>query len=203
MARPKRQEERRSQLVAAAQRAIAAHGPDGARLNRVAEEAGLTSGAVLYYYPDVDELMFEANRAGMERFYEGRVRMLERLDDDPVARLLALAKSGLPNGPGDTEVRLLCELGGSAGRNPLMASLLTTLYDRQVGMYQVVLEQGAARGIFTLVQPSLVIARNLVALEDAYGYRIIARHPTIGHDAALELIVSYARLATGHALTSS
>lgn len=200
MARPKRQEERRSQLVAAAQRAIAAHGPDGARLNRVAEEAGLTSGAVLYYYPDVDELMFEANRAGMERFYEGRVRMLELLDDDPVVRLLALAKSGLPSGPGDTEVRLLCELGGSAGRNPLMASLLTTLYDRQVGMYQVVLEQGAARGIFALAQPSLVVARNLVALEDAYGYRIIAKHPTIDHDAALALIVAYAQLATGHAL---
>ncbi|MGI9824676.1 TetR/AcrR family transcriptional regulator [Agromyces sp. Marseille-Q5079] len=203
MARPKRQEERRSQLVAAAQRAIAAHGPEGARLNRVAEEAGLTSGAVLYYYPDVDELMFEANRAGMERFYEGRVRMLEQLDDDPVTRLLALARSGLPSGPGDTEVRLLCELGGSAGRNPLMASLLTTLYDRQVGMYQVVLEQGAARGLFTLAQPSLVTARNLVALEDAYGYRIIAGHPTIDHEGAFQLIVAYARLATGHALTPS
>ncbi|MFE6967630.1 TetR/AcrR family transcriptional regulator [Agromyces sp. NPDC057679] len=203
MARPKRQEERRSQLVAAAQRAIAAHGPDGARLNRVAEEAGLTSSAVLYYYPDIDELMFEANRAGMERFYEARVRMLEQLPDDPVARLLALAESGLPSGPGDTEVRLLCELGGSAGRNPLMASLLTTLYDRQVGMYQVVLEQGAARGIFALTQPSLVIARNLVALEDAYGYRIIAGHPTIDHDGALDLIVASARLATGHALTPS
>jgi AcrR family transcriptional regulator len=203
MARPKRQEERRSQLVAAAQRAIAAHGPDGARLNRVAEEAGLTSGAVLYYYPDIDELMFEANRAGMERFYEGRVRMLERLDDDPVQRLVALAKSGLPRSSDDTEVRLLCELGGSAGRNPLMASLLTTLYDRQVGMYQVVLEQGAARGIFRLAQPSVVTARNLVALEDAYGYRIIAKHPTLDHDAALELILAYARMATGHELTSA
>ncbi|MBM7832242.1 AcrR family transcriptional regulator [Agromyces cerinus] len=202
MARPKRQEERRSQLVAAAQRAIAAHGPDGARLNRVAEEAGLTSGAVLYYYPDIDELMFEANRAGMERFYEERVRMLEALDDDPVLRLTALVDSGLPRGSDDTEVRLLCELGGSAGRNPLMASLLTTLYDRQVGMYQVVLEQGAARGHFALAQPSLVIARNLVALEDAYGYRIIAKHPTLDHAAARELLLAYARLATGHALTS-
>ncbi|WP_127791999.1 TetR/AcrR family transcriptional regulator [Agromyces sp. LHK192] len=202
MARPKRQEERRSQLVAAAQRAIAAHGPDGARLNRVAEEAGLTSGAVLYYYPDIDELMFEANRAGMERFYEERVRMLESLDDDPVARLVALVDSGLPRDSDDTEVRLLCELGGSAGRNPLMASLLTTLFDRQVGMYQVVLEQGAARGLFTLSQPTLVIARNLVALEDAYGYRMVAKHPTIDHVAARELLLAYARLATGHTLTA-
>ena len=202
VARPKRQEERRSQLVAAAQRAIAVHGPDGARLNRVAEQAGLTPGAVLYYYPDIDVLMFEANRAGMERFYEGRVRMLDGLDDDPVVRLAALIRSGLPSGSDDTEVRLLCELGGSAGRNPLMASLLTTLYDRQVGMYQVVLEQGAARGVFQLKLPTQVIARNLVALEDAYGYRIIAQHPTIDHATASELILAHARLATGHALTS-
>ena len=156
------------------QRAIAAHGLDGARLNRVADEAGLTSGAVLYYYPDIDDLVLEATRAGMERFYEQRVRMMEALDEDPVARLIALIDSGLPSDPEDIEVRLLCELGGSAGRHPVMAFVLTTLFDRQVGMYQVVLEQGAARGMFTLTQPSLTIARNLVALEDAYGYRMVA-----------------------------
>lgn len=202
MARPKRQEQRRSELVAAAQRTIANHGPDGARLNRVAEEAGLTSGAVLYYYPNIDDLVLEANRAGMDRFYEQRVRMLEALPDDPVARILALIRSGLPSDAQDTEVRLLCELGGSAGRNPISAALLTSLYDRQVSMYQVVLEQGAARGIFALHGDSLSIARNLVALEDAYGYRMVAQHPTIDHGAASQLIIGFARLATGHALTS-
>lgn len=202
MARPRRQEQRRSELVAAAQRAIAQHGPDGARLNRVAEEAGLTSGAVLYYYPNIDDLVLEANRAGMERFYEQRVKMLESLPDDPVQRILALIRSGLPTDAMDTEVRLLCELGGSAGRNPISAALLTSLYDRQVSMYQVVLEQGAARGIFTLQTDSLSIARNLVALEDAYGYRMVAQHPVIDHATAVALIVGYARLATGHALAS-
>lgn len=203
MARPKRQEQRRSELVAAAQRAIAQHGPDGARLNRVAEEAGLTSGAVLYYYPNIDDLVLEANRAGMDRFYEQRVRMLEALPDDPVTRILALIDSGLPHDGNDTEVRLLCELGGSAGRNPISAALLTSLYDRQVSMYQVVLEQGAARGVFRLASDSLTIARNLVALEDAYGYRIVAQHPLIDHDTATRLIVDTARLATGHELTSA
>ena len=57
------------------------------------------------------------------------------------------------------------------------AALLTALYDRQVSMYQTILELGAARGDFTLTADSLTIARNLVALQDAYGYRIVARHP--------------------------
>lgn len=41
---------------------------------------------------------------------------------------------------------------------------------------------------------------NLVALEDPYGYRIVARHPTIRHDEAAEPILAYARLATGNPL---
>lgn len=202
VARPKRQDARRDELVAAAQRAILKSGPDGVKLNRVAAEAGLTSGAVLYYYPDIDELVLEANRVGMERFYDERIRMMEALPDDPVVRLCALVDSGLPRHGDDIGVRLLCELGGSAGRNPVLAALLTTLYDRQVTMYQVVLEQGTARGLFTLSGTSLRIARNLVALEDAYGYRIVARHPSIGHDEAAALLLDYARLATGHPLTA-
>lgn len=202
MARPKRQEVRRGELVAAAQRAILKNGPDGVRLHRVAEEAGMTSGAVLYYYPHIDDLVLEANRVGMERFYDERMRMIDGLPDDPVVRLTALISSGLPLDSTDPGVRLLCELGGSAGRNTTLAALLTTLYDRQVTLYQAVLEQGSARGLFTLRDSTPHIARNLVALEDAYGYRIVARHPSIDHATAQDLILGYARLATGHALIS-
>ncbi|WP_312182192.1 TetR/AcrR family transcriptional regulator [Arthrobacter sp.] len=203
MARPKNQAARRNEIVAAAQRAVARYGPDGARLNRVADEAGLTSGAVLYYYPNLEDLLLEANREAMERFYEQRVRMLGSLRDDPAVRLMALIRSGLPSGSDDAQVAMLCALGGSAGNNPVTAALLTSLYERQVGMYQVVLEQGAARGVFTLAQDPLTVARNLVALEDAYGYRIIAGHPSIDGEAAAGLIADYARIATGHALTGS
>jgi hypothetical protein len=97
-------------------------------------------------------------------------------------------------------VRLLCELGGAAARNPVYGALLTTLFDRQVAMYQVILEAGSARGQFRLAFDSLVIARTLVALEDAYGYRIMARHPNIDYESAVELVLTYARLATDHAL---
>ncbi len=189
---------RRADLLAAAQRAMAEHGAS-VRLNQVAEKAGLTSGAVLYHYPDLQELLVDANRAGMERFYDARVRAIEGIAD-PARRLVVTIASGLPVGPDDAEVRLLCALGGEAARNTVYAVLLTALYDRQVAMYQGILDAGAATGVFTLADDSVAIARNLVALEDAYGYRVMARHPTLDHDACSDLVLRYARLATAHPL---
>lgn len=195
----KRRADRRQDLIEAARRAMLRHGTDGVHLNQIAEEAGLTSGAVLYHYPHLDDLLLEAHHAGMERFYDQRLRRVQE-ETDPVKRLVITIRSGLPDGPDDPDVRLLNELGGAAGRNRIYATLLTTLYDRQVSMYQLILETGAAQGVFTLTGASLTIARNLVALEDAYGYRITARHPMIGPAEARELILAYARQATSHPL---
>ena len=189
---------RRTDLLEAAQRAMAEHGA-GVRLNQVAEEAGLTSGAILYHYPDLQDLLVDANRAGMERFHDARLQALDGITD-PARRLVVTITSGLPVDEDDEEVRLLCALGGEAARNTVYAVLLTSLYDRQVAMYQAILESGAARGEFDLAGDALTISRNLVALEDAYGYRIMAGHPTLDHDACAELILSYARLATNHPL---
>jgi AcrR family transcriptional regulator len=199
MATRKSRAERRQDLIEAARRAMIQHGTDGVHLNQVAEQAGLTSGAVLYHYPELSDLLLEAHHAGMERFYDLRLKKIARISD-PVEKLVATVRSGLPDGPDDPDVRLLNELGGAAGRNRVYATLLTTLYDRQVSMYQLILETGAAHGVFTLAGDSLTIARNLVALEDAYGYRIVARHPLIGPAEAAELILDYARQATGNPL---
>lgn len=190
--------QRRENLLAAARRAVAEHGAD-VRLKDVADVAGLTSGAILYHFPDVQTLLVEANRAGMERFYDERLRAVSG-PMTPDRKLVVTIASGLPRDADDEEVRLFCELGGAAGRYPRYAAMLTSLYDRQVAMYQVILEDGAASGVFTLAQPSLAIARNIVALEDAYGYRMVARHATIDQPVAVDLILDYARLATGHPL---
>ena len=199
MAQHKRRVERKADLVQAAWRAMLEHGATSVRLNQVAEQAGLTSGAIIYHYPDLQELLLDAHRAGMERFYEQRLRALEGIDS-PARKLVVTIMSGLPTDSDDPDVRLLCELGGAAGRNSVYALLLTSLFDRQVSLYQVILESGAGLGDFTLKAESGSIARNLVALEDAYGYRIMARHPAVDREAAAGLILDYARIATGHRL---
>ncbi|MFM8351771.1 MAG: TetR/AcrR family transcriptional regulator [Actinomycetales bacterium] len=189
---------RRADLLAAAQRAMSVHGTQ-VRLNQVAEQAGLSSGAVLYHFPDLQDLLIEANRAGMERFYDERLRAIQGIAD-PAERLFVTILSGLPTGKDDDEVRLLCALGGEAARNPVYAVLLTALFDRQVTMYQQILQDGVRAGAFVLNSDSLAIARNLVALEDAYGYRIMAGHPVLDPVASAGLILDYARMATGHTL---
>lgn len=191
---------RKAELIVAAQRAIAQHG-SSVRLNQIADMAGVTSGAVLYHYPAIEDLLVEANRAGMERFYNARLAAIEGLGD-PAARLRVTITLGVPRDRHDEDVRLLCALAGEAARNTVYALLLTGLFDRQVGMYTTMLEVGSATGVFDLRQPAETIARNLVALEDAYGYRIMAQHPTIDYDAAVELILDYARMATGHPLAA-
>ncbi|MCA2175376.1 TetR family transcriptional regulator [Nonomuraea glycinis] len=199
MAQRKSRSDRRIDLIEAARRAIIKHGVDGVQLSHVAEEARLTSGAVLYHYPDLGELLVEAQHSGMERFYEQRLRQIAALTD-PATKLVLTIKSGLPTGPLDPDVRLLNELGGAAGRHRVYGVLLTSLYDRQVSMYQSILDTGSALGVFRLTADALSISRNLVALEDAYGYRITARHPLIGPEEAAELILSYARTVTGNDL---
>ena len=193
-------QQRRERLLKAAQRAVVVHGVD-VRLKDIADMAGQTSGAILYHFPDVQSLLLEANRDVMERFYDNRLKAIEGLTS-PVEKLMVTIDSGLPVDSDDEGVRLLCALGGAASRYPVYAAMLTMLYDRQVSMYQVILESGAASGHFRLSGSSLTIGRNIVALEDAYGYRMTARHPTIDHTAATELILDYARVATGHPLLS-
>lgn len=192
---------RREDLLLAAQRAVAEYGA-AVQLNQIASMAGVTSSAVLYHYPNIDDLLVEANRAGMERFYTERMERISAIAD-PAERLVVTIGLGVPRSADDEEVRLLCSLGGEAARNTIYAVLLTSLFDRQVEMYRSILELGTQSGAFDLQQDALTIARNLVALEDAYGYRMMAKHPTLDYQTSVQLILDYARMATRNPLHPS
>ena len=155
---------------------------------------------ILYHYPDLQELLVDANRAGMERFHDERLKALEGVTD-PARRLVITINSGLPIDEDDEEVRLLCALGGEAARNTVYAVLLTVALRPSGGHVPDDPRLGCrVRASSRSPRTALTIARNLVALEDAYGYRIMAGHPSLDHDASAELILDYARLATSHPL---
>ena len=172
MARVKDQAARRAEIVRAAKRAIAARGLTGLRLKDVAAESDLTAGAVAYYYPDLAELVYEVHRDAVERFYWDRRRALDEIDD-PRIKLTCTVTGGVPSSRRDIDFQVLNELHVHAYRDEVHARLMAELFDREVSLYEGVLLDGVAAGAFALKAPVGTIARNLVALEDAYGLHVL------------------------------
>ena len=196
MARPKRQEARRSQLTDAARAAVVERGLFGLRLGDVAEKAGMSPGSVLYYFPSLTELLQEVQREAIARFCAAREELV-RDEPDPRTRLRAMIKSGLPESHDDELAYLLYELGAFARKDPAYAARYIELYQRQVAIYLGILEAGAATGTFRLTSGALTIARNLVILEDGYGLHMTMAVPTYDPATAERQIIAYAEVATG------
>ncbi|MFF1394673.1 TetR/AcrR family transcriptional regulator [Streptomyces sp. NPDC058287] len=194
--RPKNQTARREALVDAAGRAIAERGLDGLRIKDVAAEAGMSAGSVLYYYPEMDELVLEVHRGAVERYLAARQGAVDGVTG-AAARLRALVGSGLPGGSGDAVHGLLFELHRRADRSSGHATLMASLFAREVALYATVLEVGVAVGEFTPTEPVADLARNLVALEDGYGLHIVSRNAELTPDVARRLLLGYARTVTG------
>jgi AcrR family transcriptional regulator len=162
----------------------------------IAERAGITPSSVLYYYPRIGELMIEVSREAMERYAERRSRQVRELDD-PARQLRLAIHLGVPTGPDDDDSRLLYELDAFVGSSPAFRVLSSSFFDRQVLLYQHVLESGAARGVFELTGDADSLARGLVAMEDGLGLQVVVGHPGLGSAEAELILLRHAGAATG------
>jgi DNA-binding transcriptional regulator YbjK len=194
VARPRDQVKRRRELVAATSRLVARKGLANVKLRDVADAAGVTSGAVLYYYDGLDELFTAAYDRGVERFCAEREQAVAALDD-PLARLALAIHLGVPESPDDAEIRILYELESVAFRDTACAALMAAYVERQVAMYSGILEAGAATGAFRLAGDARTVARNIIALEDGQGLYVL-----MDRDDPADVerrILAYAAAATG------
>jgi AcrR family transcriptional regulator len=194
--RRKNQAERRDQLARAARQVLLERGAVGVRVKDVAERAGLAPSSVLYYYPNLDELLIEVSRGAIERFTERRAAAVRRAEG-PARQLRLAIHLGVPSGPDDTDSRLLYELDAFTGTSPAFGILTASYFDRQAVLYESILDAGARDGGFELTADGLAIARGLVALEDGLGLQVVIGHPAIDNDAAEEILVRYAESAIG------
>ena len=171
-------------------------GAVGFRVKDIAERAGITPSSVLYYYPRIDELMIDVSREAMERYAERRSRQV-RVLDDPVRQLRLAIHLGVPTGPDDEESRLLYELDAFVGSSQAFRVLSSSFFDRQVMLYQRVLEAGAAQGLFRLGSDADSLARGLVAMEDGLGLQVVVGHPGLDSAEAERILLRHASAVTG------
>lgn len=194
MARRKDQEARRAQLAEAVERAVLTRGIDGLRLRDVAQEAGLTPAAVLYYYEDLDDLTTGTFQQAIERFCAEREAASERFADAR-DRLRACVDAGVATGPDDRLPRLLFEFWPRSLRDPRVAALDSTLAERQIAVYYGILVLGREQGHFVIDEPPRVVAASLVAMEDGFQTEILAGRRTRAE--VVSALHSYVRAVTG------
>ena len=197
MARPNQQTARRLGLLAAAQRAVAQTGVAKLRLKDVADAAGVTPASVLYYYGDgIDALLAALYRQSIARYCERR-REAIGAHDSAHDQLIASIRHGVPAGADDEEAKVIWQMDGFIGSDPLYDVLGTQQFEEQVSVYERVLAAGQDSGDFSLATNPRAIARALVSLEDGLGRQVIGGNPDIGRAEALSIIGVFASLAVG------
>jgi len=194
--RKKDQGKRRAQLAAAAREVLLQRGAVGLRVKDIAARAEMSPSTVLYYYPDVDDLLLEVARTATDRFAESRARAVREVVD-PVEQLQLAIRLGIPTGPDDEESRLLYELDALTGTSTAFAALSTAYFDRQVALYESVLAAGTAADSMQPTAPIDVTARGLVALEDGLGLQVVLGHPSIDSAEAERVLLAYASAMVG------
>jgi AcrR family transcriptional regulator len=202
MGRPKNQTARREQLIQATLETIATRGLSGTTVKNIAELAGISPRLVPYYYRDLDSLVEAAHAAATDRYYWAR-REVVAADAQARARLSWLMYSGLPREGDRLLSQVLNELSVSGGRRREHATLMTSLFDREVSLYVAVLEDGRADGEFRLTESPELVARNFVALEDALGLQLLGGNASIDLAAAEQQLASFARVSTGADVVAS
>jgi len=189
-----RHPQRRADLIAATRRVAAERGLAATNVRAVAAEAAISPGSVLYYFPTFEELIFASVEGVMEEFHGARQAIAERVAD-PIERMRQLIAAGIPDVITE-DLRVVYESIALVRAKPQYRPLMRSIVERQVTMYRSTIELGAALGVFTLADEPAAIARNIVALEDAYDL-----YPLIGvsldREAVRRAVMRYAELALG------
>ncbi|WP_405913253.1 TetR/AcrR family transcriptional regulator [Streptomyces sp. NBC_00963] len=189
-------EARRAELGAAVQRALLTRGLDGLRLRDIAEEAGVTPAAVLYY-GDLDALVHETYQRAIERYSQEREQAADRFTDAR-EKLRSCIGNGVASGPDDALTRLLYEYWPRCLRDARAAALDSALTERQISVYAGILVLGQAQGHFALQDPPRLVAANFVAMEDGYQMEVLAGRRTRAE--VITALHAHARAVTGHDL---
>jgi AcrR family transcriptional regulator len=172
--RPQIDHIRRPQLLQAAAAVISERGVAATRIADVAERAGTSPSAILYWFDSRDELLAEALTYAEDRFDEQFAEHLTRLAD-PRDRLVALIEASVT---GDDWV-LWIEFWTRALRDEQMREARQRLDDRWRTQIAAIIREGVESGHFRAADPdraTLELASLIdgLAVQVALGDRLIS-----------------------------
>jgi AcrR family transcriptional regulator len=181
--RPRLDHVRRPELLASAAAVIRRRGLENARVADIADDAGTSPPAVLYWFASKAELLKEALTSAEESFYEDLERELAEIQSAR-DRLIRIVDSAA--GEGDYDAALWMELWARALRDPDLAATRAELDGRWRHTIADVVRDGQERGEFGPANPKEV-AVLLASLLDGLAVQIALRDMEVTPDRVREL----------------
>jgi AcrR family transcriptional regulator len=181
-------EERRAELCAAVWRLASREGLEAVTVRGVAEEAGWSTGAVVHYFADKEDLLLSAFQTVADRVSR-RLETLEARTTEPLELARAWLVEGLPlDGDRRAEVRVWFALLGLALTRPALARAQRLTYRAWRGRVAELLRDAQhARAVRADVDcPAAATA--LVALVDGLAIQATFEPRAVSGARAVELV---------------
>jgi AcrR family transcriptional regulator len=195
--RPQIDHIRRPQLLAAAAKVIAERGAAATRIADVANRAGTSSSAVLYWFDSRDQLLAEALTFAEDEFYSelaARIATVSR----PRDQLAALIDESL----GGDDWVLWIELWTRAIRDDKLAEARQRLDDRWRSQIATIVRAGQDAGEFEAADPERV-ALELAALMDGLAIQVALGDRAVSLDVMRSICIEVAGRLLGTELPSA
>jgi AcrR family transcriptional regulator len=165
MARPK-EPWKRQRLLDVAVGQMVESGVDGVTVKNVARAAGVSPATIHYHFTDSEGVLLEVVARALDQVYDQRLSAIDAITAIP-AKLAQLIKLGIPDHVSH-EVTLMYDAVPRMRPRDRFRPVLRSYVERQVSLYRSVIDAGIATGDFQPHERADTIARNLLALEDAY-----------------------------------
>jgi AcrR family transcriptional regulator len=179
--RPQIEHIRKPQILAAAGEVIAERGISKTRIADVAERAGTSAAAVLYWFPSKDDLLTEALIVEEQRFDAELAARIDPLES-PASKLLALLEACAS----EYDWTLWIEFWARALRDPSVRAAREWLDDHWRATLSGIIRLGVERGEFAADDVDRA-AHTLASLIDGLAVQVTLADATISQERMLEL----------------
>ena len=181
-------EERRAELCAAVWRLASREGLEAVTVRRVAEEAGWSTGAVVHYFSDKEDLLLSAFQTVADRVSR-RLEKLEEQTNEPLELARAWLVEGLPlDSDRRAEVRVWFALLGLALTRPALARAQRLTYRAWRGRVAELLREAQDVGVVRADADCPAAATALVALVDGLAIQATFEPRAVSGGRAVQLV---------------
>jgi TetR/AcrR family transcriptional regulator, transcriptional repressor of bet genes len=181
-------EQRRAELCAAVWRLASREGLEAVTVRRVAQEAGWSTGAVVHYFADKEDLLLSAFETVADRVSR-RLEKVEEQTSEPLELARAWLVEGLPlDSDRRAEVRVWFALLGLALTRPALARAQRLTYRAWRGRVADLLHEAQEAGVLRADVDCRSAAAALVALVDGLAIQATFEPRAVSSERSVQLV---------------